>query len=233
MDAVRMGNPPRRSGDRTHVSTETEWRNARECVGPHGQCPSRSRFCYIDNVSVASTHLLTADDLLAKGDIGRCELIYGELVMMSPAGLEHGVVAMRFGRYLAAWVDDHELGICLAAETGFKIESNPDLVRAPDASFIRKERLRGPITRKFFDGVPDLAVDVLSPEDCKRDIAEKVNMWLAHGTQVAWVADPKSMTVTIHRVGAQPMRLAAGDEIANEPLLPGFTLPLAKVFKQP
>jgi Uma2 family endonuclease len=140
---------------------------------------------------------------------------------------------MRFGRYLAAWVEDHDLGICPAAETGYKIESNPDLVRAPDASVICKERLRGPITRKFFDGVPDLAVEVLSPEDRKRDVAEKVNMWLAHGTRVVWVADPKSMTVTIHRVGVEPLRLGAGDEIRNEPLLPGFVLPLAKVFKQP
>ena len=122
--------------------------------------------------------MVTADELLAMGDIGRCELIYGELVMMSPAGLEHGVVAMRFGRFLSAYVEDHHLGICPAAETGYKIESNPDLVRAADASFIRKERLTGPITRGYFEGVPDLAIEVVSPGDTKREVAEKVNMWL-------------------------------------------------------
>src|SRR4051812_2747566 len=130
-------------------------------------------------MSVTEAKLVTADELLAMGDIGRCELIYGELVMMSPAGLEHGVVAMRFGRYLSTFVEDNGLGVCPAAETGYKVASNPDLIRAPDASFIRKERLNHPLTPKFFEGVPDLAVEVVSPEDAKREVAEKVNMWLA------------------------------------------------------
>jgi Uma2 family endonuclease len=160
-------------------------------------------------------------------------LLYGELVMMSPAGLEHGVVAMRFGRHLSAHVEDNDLGVCPAAETGYKIESNPDLVRAPDASFIRKSRLTGPITKKFFPGVPDLAVEVISPDDTKREVAEKVNMWLANGTQVVWVADPKPMTTVIHRVGQKPQVLGVNDQIRDEPLLPGFVLPLSKVFKLP
>lgn len=184
-------------------------------------------------MTLAPTKSITADELLAMGDIGRCELIYGELVMMSPAGLEHGVVAVRFARYLSAFVEDHDLGICLAAETGFKIEANPDLVRAPDASFIRKDRVKYPLSPKFFSGVPDLAVEVVSPDDTKRELSEKVNMWLAHGTSVVWVADPKPMTVTIHRVGRAQQSLSVGDEIKDEPLLPGFVLPLAKIFKQP
>lgn len=140
---------------------------------------------------------------------------------------------MRFGRYLATHVEDHDLGICPAAETGYKIASDPDLVRAPDASFIRKDRLMGSLTRKFFPGVPDLAVEVVSPDDTKREVAEKVNMWLAHGTQVVWVADPRPMNVVIHRVGKKPQILNVSDEIRGEPLLPGFVLPLAKVYKLP
>jgi Uma2 family endonuclease len=184
-------------------------------------------------MTLQTTQLITADELLAMGDIGRCELIYGELVMMSPAGLEHGVVAMRIGRVLSTFVDDHDLGICPAAETGYKVESNPDLVRAPDASFIAKSRLRGPLPRGYFDGVPDLAVEVISPDDIKREVAEKVNMWLAHGTKVVWIAYPQSMTITVHRVGQSSLNLGAGDEIRDEPLLSGFVLPLTKVFKLP
>ena len=82
--------------------------------------------------------LITADELLAMGDIGRCELMYGELVMMSPAGAEHGMVAGRLFRLLANFVEEHDLGIAFAAETGFKIEMDPDLVRAPDASLVLK-----------------------------------------------------------------------------------------------
>ena len=86
---------------------------------------------------------------------------------------------------------------------------------------------------KFFDGVPDLAVEVMSPDDTKREVAEKVNMWLAHGTSGVWVAYPRQMTVVIHRVGQPPRTLNIGDEIRDEPLLPGFVLPLSRVFKQP
>jgi Uma2 family endonuclease len=184
-------------------------------------------------MSTTATKLITADELLALGDIGRCELIYGELVMMSPAGLEHGVVALRFGSYLLVHVEAHDLGICPAAETGYLIETNPDLVRAPDASFIRKARLAAPLTRKFFPGVPDLVVEVVSPDDTKREVAEKVNLWLAHGTEVVWVADPKPTTVTVHRTGQPPQVLTASDEIRDEPLLPGFVLPLSRVFRLP
>jgi len=182
-------------------------------------------------MSATETKSITADELFAMGDIGRCELVYGELIMMSPAGFGHGEVTMRIARYLHDFVDSHDLGIVLAAETGFVIED--DTVRAPDVSFVRKDRLPPPSFEKFFPGVPDLAVEVISPGDSKKDVTDKTNMWLANGTAVVWVADPRPMTVTIHRVGTQPHRLSAKDEIRDEPLLPGFVLPLDKVFKRP
>jgi Uma2 family endonuclease len=179
-----------------------------------------------------ATRLITADELLAMGDIGRCELIYGELVVMSPAGLPHGVVAMRIGSFLRESVEGNDLGVVLAAETGFVIEQDPDLVRAPDASFIRKHRLSGGIKRGFFRGVPDLAVEVVLPDDTRREVAEKVNMWLAHGTTSCWVADPDTKTLTIHRTGAATITLAEHDELYDDPALPGFTLSIRSVFAQ-
>jgi len=184
-------------------------------------------------MSAVSTKLITADELLEMGDIGRCELIYGELVMMSPAGFEHGVVAVRITRFLAQFVDQHDLGAVLAAETGFLVESKPDLVRAADVSFIRKQRVPKIAWRKYFRGVPDLAVEVISPTDPRREIAEKVNLWLAHGTVSCWVVDPTSMTLTVHRTGQKPLRLTARDKLENEPTLPGFSLALSKIFKRP
>jgi Uma2 family endonuclease len=184
-------------------------------------------------MTAVAIKLITADELLKMGDIGRCELIYGELVMMSPSGFDHGFVVVRIARFLAEYVDDNDLGAVLGAETGFTIETNPDLVRAPDVSFVRKDRMPKKNWKKFFPGVPDLAVEVISPGDTKREIAEKVNMWLAHGSTSVWVADPEAMTITIHRTGAEAIRLAARDEIANEPALPGFILPVSKIFKRP
>jgi Uma2 family endonuclease len=181
----------------------------------------------------SNTKLITAEELLAMGDIGRCELLHGELVRLSPNGLEHGVIAARIAGHLAGFVEDQDLGLCFATGTGFKIETTPDLVRAPDASFVSKAELHGALPDGFFPGVPDLAVEVVSPDNTKREVAEKVNMWLAHGTAVVWVADPRTMTVAIHQVGQAPQELSVGDEIKDEPLLPEFILPLAKIFKQP
>jgi Uma2 family endonuclease len=121
-----------------------------------------------------SAKLISADELLKMGDIGRCELIYGELVTISPAGLEHGEVALRIGRLLQEFVDAKGLGAVFAAETGFKVETNPDLVRAPDASFIRKARLPDRRPKGFFDGAPDLAVEVISPGESRREVAAQV-----------------------------------------------------------
>ncbi|HYE17643.1 MAG TPA: Uma2 family endonuclease [Tepidisphaeraceae bacterium] len=180
------------------------------------------------------TKPITADELFAMGDIGRCELIYGKLVMMSPAGSQHGFVAARIGRILGQFVEDHGLGYTFAAETGFKIETGPDLVRAPDASFVRAERLPdGLPPRGYLDGVPDLAVEVVSPEDKKREVAEKVNMWLAHGTISCWVADPKARTVTVHRTGQREIRLAGDDVLRDEPTLPSFAIAVSQFFKLP
>lgn len=192
----------------------------------------RSRGCYNDFMTT-TTKPITAEELLAMGDIGRCELIYGEIHMMSPSGAAHGVVAMRFARYLGQHVEDNDLGLVFGAETGFRVESDPDLVRAPDAAFVRKERVGGEVTRKFWPGVPDLAVEVLSPEDTKRAVAEKINMWLAHGTAVVWQADPTRRMLTIHRTGQPAEVLSMADTLKGEPLLPGFELPLEKIFRLP
>jgi Uma2 family endonuclease len=182
---------------------------------------------------MTATKSITAEELLKMGDIGRCELIYGELVMMSPAGFSHGEIALRIGRLLGNFVEEHDLGVVLAAETGFVVERDPDLVRAPDASFVHKDRVPKTAWNKYFPGVPDLAVEVVSPDDTKREIAEKVNMWLAHGTISCWVADPASMTIMIHRAGEKPLRLATRDKITREPALPGLVLPVSRIFKRP
>jgi Uma2 family endonuclease len=184
-------------------------------------------------MSTATERSVTADELLSMGDIGRCELIYGELVMMSPAGAEHGVVAGRIFRLVAQFVEDHDLGVTFAAETGFKLASDPDLVRAPDVSFVRRERLAGGVPKGYFQGAPDLAVEVVSPDDSRRALAEKVNAWLAHGSSSVWVADPSKMAIEVHRAGGARTRYELNQSLADAELLPGFSLSLQRVFQLP
>jgi Uma2 family endonuclease len=112
-----------------------------------------------------TTHTMTADELLSLPKDGmRYELVRGELKQMAPAGFEHGIVIARLTWRLGQHVETHNLGVVCGAETGFKITDNPDTVRAPDIAFVSSERLAEiGITKKFWAGAPDLAVEVLSP----------------------------------------------------------------------
>src|SRR5438093_9181379 len=94
----------------------------------------------------------------------RYELVKGELKKMTPAGSKHGVVIVNLTLPLAEHVRANQLGIVLGVETGFKIASEPDTVRASDLAFIRRDCIPPTgIPKTFWPGPPDLAVEVLSP----------------------------------------------------------------------
>src|SRR5690606_6496394 len=112
-----------------------------------------------------ATRPITAEELFAMGDIGRCELIDGEVNRMAPAGSGHWDIAMEVGFRVKAHVNANQLGKVSAAETRFIIARNPDRVRAADVAFVRRERVRKEPQRGFFEGPPDLAVEVVAPND--------------------------------------------------------------------
>ena len=175
---------------------------------------------------------LTAEELLRLPDDGmRHELIHGELKTMPPEVMQHGRLAMRFGTSLGVLVEREQLGHVYAAGTGFWLARNPDLVRAPDAAFVRQERLPDPeADTGYFVGPPDLAVEVVSPNDRPGEIAEKVADWLAYGTRLVIVVYPRSRTARIHRPGLPPRELSEADAIEGEDVVPGWTLPLRELF---
>lgn len=181
-------------------------------------------------MTTTSTKLVTAEELLAMGDIGRCELIDGEIIHMAPAGAEHGNIAARLLVRIGGFVEKHSIGNAYAAETGFTITRNPDTTRAPDVGFVSKERLPRISKRGFFDGAPDLAVEVMSPDDRVSEVIAKVDQWLAAGTMSVWIVDPPNKTIEIYRRDAQLLRYRAGDVLRDEPTLPGFELAINEVF---
>jgi Uma2 family endonuclease len=174
---------------------------------------------------------MTARELLhLQHDGVRYELIDGELKQMSPAGYEHDVVVMKLSGRLNQYVETHNLGLVSGAETGFMLSHNPDTVRAPDISFVRRERLPEPLPRGYFDGPPDLAVKVVSPGDTVYEVESKVAAWLAASARAVWVVTPPRRTVTLYRDTGPATLLGENDELTGEDVVPGFSCPVKAIF---
>jgi Uma2 family endonuclease len=174
----------------------------------------------------------TADELFEMPHDGfRYELVKGELRKMSPSGSEHGAIIINISVLLAQYVRSKKLGVCFGAETGFKIASDPDTVRAPDVAFIRRERIpESGLPKKFWSGAPDLAVEVLSPGDTRREVDEKVEDWLDAGTRAVWIINPKRRSVTVYRSTTDVTRLSDGDVLEGGEVVPGFRCEVSEIF---
>lgn len=153
--------------------------------------------------------MMTAKDLLDMPSDGfRYEIVRGELHKMPPAGRHHGRRAMRIGASLLFWAESSDAGEVYAAETGFLLASDPDRVRAPDAAFVRAERLEAiGDADGFIPLAPDLAVEVVSPNDRHSEVNEKTSDWLNAGTLAAAAANPRRRAVDVHRPNAPPVTL--------------------------
>ena len=179
-----------------------------------------------------SQRLMTAEELLRLPDDGqRHDLIAGELTTMPPSGFEHGRRAARIAVSLTQHVDAHGLGEVVAAETGFLLARDPDTVRAPDVAFVSRDRLEavGNVTG-YWPGAPDLAVEVISPNDLYTEVDEKVAAWLAHGARMVLVVNPRRRTVAVHRPGADVRHLTVDDVLDGEDVVPGWTMPVRDLF---
>lgn len=183
-------------------------------------------------MSTTETKLMTADELLRIPKDGfRYELIEGELKRMSPAGHKHGEVAMNVAGPLHSHVKRNKLGKVYAAETGFKLKSNPDTVRAPGAAFIRQERVEAAIKAQgFWVGAPDLAVEVVSPGDTVSEVEDKVTEWLEAGASLVWIVSPKIKTVTVYLSLTDIVTLTEKDTLDGGEVVPGFQIPVAEIF---
>ncbi len=174
------------------------------------------------------TSLMTAEELLQRPNDGsRYELVRGELRKMSPTGFEHGDVELEIGSSLRVYVKKHRLGKVVGGDVGFRIGHNPDTVLAPDVAFVRSERVVK--TRRFFEGPPDLAIEVVSPGDSYTEVEEKASDWLRGGTRAVIVVDPARCSVRIHR-GSETIDVT--ETIAVDDVVPGWRLPLSEIFEE-
>lgn len=176
--------------------------------------------------------LVTADELLRMPDDGfRYELVQGELRRMSPAGFQHGRLIMNIATPLDQHVRTHKLGVVCAAETGFLLTSDPDTVRAADVAFIRQEHIEQAAEPEgYWPGAPDLAVEVVSPNDLYTEVDEKVTDWLEAGTRMVVIINPRKRTVTVYRSLLQIVVLREQDLLDGGEVVPGWSLPIADIF---
>lgn len=178
--------------------------------------------------------LMTADELLRlpRGR-ARHELVRGELRTMPPGGWDHGCEGMDIAVSLANHVRPHNLGRVSGGDTGFLLTIAPDTVRAPDVAFVRQERVPARGTQRgYFRGAPDLAVEVISPNDLYTEVDEKVAEWLEHGTRLVFVVNPRRRTVAVHRADGSVRVLTVEDTLDGEDVAPGWTLPVREIFDQ-
>jgi len=178
-----------------------------------------------------TARLVTADELeRMPEDDYRYELVRGRLIRMSPAAPRHGNVTVIIAALLWQHVRANGLGQ-VWTEVGFRLASSPDTVRAPDVAFVRHDRLPAKDARGFYRGAPDVAVEVLSPDDTPADIREKIDDYFAASTPVVVILDPDAEEATVHRPGASPVTLGTDDTLDLDDVVTGFRLPLRDVFE--
>lgn len=175
---------------------------------------------------------ISAEELLRLPDDSlRRELIGGVLRVMSPAGAEHGRVAMTAGRLLSTHVHEAGLGVTFGAETGFILARDPDTVRAPDAAFVTQAHVEAiGRTAKYWPQAPDFAVEVVSPDDSRREVESKALDWLRGGTAAVLVLDPPTHTATVYRSPNQIAHHGPGDEIDLGDAVPGWRVAVGDFF---
>ncbi|HYM00818.1 MAG TPA: Uma2 family endonuclease [Blastocatellia bacterium] len=180
-----------------------------------------------------ATQQRTAEELLLMPDDGfRYELVKGELKKMAPASHEHGRVTMNISTPLDSHVRTNDLGIVFAAETGFKLASNPDTVRAPDVAFVSRSRIDQVGDAKgYWPGAPDLAVEVVSPGDTYTDVEEKVLEWLQAGVRAAIVANPRKRVATVYRSLTDIIVLTEDDTLEIPDIVPGWRISVRSIFE--
>ena len=182
--------------------------------------------------AMTTTNPLAADDLLrlASKDV-RGELIQGELCETASVGGRHGEIAAMLISELVAHVRPRRLGRVAGTDAGILLEREPDTVREPDIAFISAETLPLDVTvSSYYDVVPDLVVEIISPNDGPRAAHDRARMWLSYGVGVVWLIDPEARTVAVHRPDSPGVTLGQSDTLEGGPALPDFTCPVRNIF---
>lgn len=180
---------------------------------------------------MATTKLMTIDDLWEIEEPGRYDLIRGELRSVAPAGKEHGDTEMNLLLELGSYVREQGLGRVYPGDTGFVLSRDANTLLSPDVAFVRSDRLPRGYHPGFFPFSPDFAVEILSPSDRSSEVTEKVMEYLAAGTSLVWVVDPRLRILTAHTPDRGARMYSESDSIDCGDVIPGFQIRVSDIFK--
>jgi Uma2 family endonuclease len=161
----------------------------------------------------------------------RYELVDGQVVDMGNSGMEHGYLACVLVAALMNWVRSRRLGAICDSSTAFTLGNGNR--RSPDIAFIDRSRLQGLSRppRGYFEGAPDLVVEILSPGNTVDEMHQKIVEYFAHGTRLLWKIDPNERCILVYH-GPEPDRLLrVGDLLEGEDVVSGFVFPVAELFE--
>lgn len=182
---------------------------------------------------MATTRLLTAEDVERMGADGeRMELIEGVLREKEGVSGRHGEAEAEIFGPLHAHVKREGLGRVYPSDTQFKVLRDPDIIHIPDLAFVRTERLPAESVREgIMPLAPDLVVEVVSPNDRFVEVIEKVERYQRAGVPLIWLVLPRPRAVDVYILGQSPRRLREGDTLDGGDVIPGFSIPVADIFR--
>jgi Uma2 family endonuclease len=189
----------------------------------------------VENLSVEQPKKIWTDAefMSLNRDGHRYEIVDGELIDMGNSGAKHGNVCSLLMILLGGYVHVQRLGAMFDSSTAFKMKNGNK--RSPDISFFAKERLKGleELPTGFLEGAPDLAVEVLSPNNTIEEIDNKIAEYFENGARLVWVINPVQHYMLVYRSGQEPDRLLkSSDSLDGEEVIPGFTLPMSDLFQK-
>jgi Uma2 family endonuclease len=180
---------------------------------------------------------MTTEQLLALPEDGvERWLIRGEL-REKPSILRdraHSRVTARLAQLLGTWLDSQPApcGDLLGGNVGVRLQCDPDTTVGIDVIYLGQALAQAAQDTPVIDGVPTLAVEILAPNDTQDEINEKIHTYLEAGVPLVWIIDSHHRTVLVHAPGAEPQLFNATQELAGDPHLPGFRVPVAQIFSR-
>jgi Uma2 family endonuclease len=173
----------------------------------------------------------TPEDLLCLADGEDYELVDGRLVERN-MGVESSWVGSRLLTRLGRFSKEHGLGWAFPSDTGYQcFPHRPSLVRRPDVSFVKAGRFpRGVLPKGWAKIPPDLAVEVVSPNDTVYGLEEKLGDYRSVEVPLVWVINPDSRTAMVYRRDGSIRLLREEEDLSGEDIAPGFRCPIREIL---